>query len=726
MKNFTLLLLFFTATFYSMAQVPTTQNEDCSEQLVSEEKARQIIENVAFSVMQSYLEKTLQQGPQLPQNNPKDIMELPANCFAPDTDPAVVEAFYQNRGAYQNSLDPSTAGNSRFNLGPRWSSTATDGGGLVQGDATTLTWSYVADGTPIGNGGCNRPDQGTFSSDFISFFNSIYGPPTTPGDFTTAPWHTVFVNMFSSWSNTNGLNFVYEPNDDGVAVAVSSNVGIVGVRGDMRISGHRVDGNSNVLACNYFPENGDMIIDTDDNFFVNNPGVGTINVLTHEIGHGLGIAHVCPINQTKLMEPFVTLAFQGPQEDDVLATNRHYGDPDGDNNTSASATMLGSNALPASYSRLQRSIDDNGDVDYFSFNISQAALLDIVLSPTGTTYLSGPQNPNGSCSPGSPFSASNVSDLKLEILDTDGATVLATLAANGAAQSETIMDYSLPAAGTYFIKISQQGTLVDNVQMYDLDLDLEVSSGNPPPSAACVNFTAELDATGNVTVSPSDVDGGSNDADGPVTLSLSTTSFTCADIGDNEVTLTVTDNTGQMSSCTTTVTVEDNLLPNTLCRDITVQIDSSCSVTITPQDVDNGSNDNCNFTLSLSQSTFTCDDLGENNILLISTDEDGNVTTCPTIVTVQNSLGIEDITTGLSSVGFFPNPAKNLITINNPESILLEEAIIYDLAGRIVMKYDLKNTDVESEINISTLKRANYILTIKGVDGQINKILSKE
>ena len=50
------------------------------------------------------------------------------------------------------------------------------------------------------------------------------------------------------------------------------------------------DGNFGVLACNYYPQNGDMIIDTADNYYSNNPGTGTTNVLTHEIGHGVGLA----------------------------------------------------------------------------------------------------------------------------------------------------------------------------------------------------------------------------------------------------------------------------------------------------------------------------------------------------------------------------------------------------------------------------------------------------
>jgi len=414
------------------------------------------------------------------QKNVDDyISQFPATCFAPDTDPKIIEEFYKNRNVRANSLGLSQDDfSSRFNLTSRWLSTALDGGGLTQGDKTTLTWSYVPDGTPIGgfngNIGCGVPGESTDPSNFIAFFNGIYGPPTTPGDFTTAPWHQVFIDMFDSWSAVSGLIFVYEPNDDGATV-VTGGPGISGTRADLRISGHPLDGNSGVLACNYFPQNGDMIIDTSDNFFPNNPGLGTTNVLTHEVGHGLGILHVCPVEETKLMEPFVSFAFQGPQEDDILATNRSYGDPEGANDTPATASVLGANPNPTTYSKLQRSVDDNSDVDYYSFTVSETSTLTAALTPTGTTYLDGVQNPDGSCSPGTNFNALTVSDLKIDVLDTDGSSVIETADSNGPGVAENLL-VTLSAPGTYFVRVEQQGTAVDNVQIYDLQLNLEAGS----------------------------------------------------------------------------------------------------------------------------------------------------------------------------------------------------------------------------------------------------------
>lgn len=463
------IILFLSVNIDSINESSLEQMESNVDSKIAKEVTSQKIKKEALSLITPYLQKSLEQAIEATKIDSDTFVGFPATCFAPDTNQEYIDEFYQYRDAINNSLKPS-AEDSRFNIVNRWSTTATDGGGLGQGDVTTLTWSYVADGTPIVNGGCGVPGESNDNSDFIAFFNDIYGPPTTFNDFTTAPWHNIFVSMFNSWSEASGLIFVYEPNDDGATI--TSAVGVLGVRGDMRISGHEIDGNSNVLACNYFPENGDMIIDTADNFYANSPDLGTTNVLTHEIGHGLGIAHVCPVEQTKLMEPFITTAFAGPQQDDILAANRNYGDPDGFNDTSGSASFLGADTNPTMYSKIQRSIDDNGDVDYFSFTTSESTILSGTLTPTGTTYLDGVQNNDGSCTAGSNFNALIVSDLRFEVLGTNGFSVIVAGDANGAGVSENLIGVGLPVAGTYFVRVRQQGTSINNVQMYDLNISL--------------------------------------------------------------------------------------------------------------------------------------------------------------------------------------------------------------------------------------------------------------
>src|SRR5690606_11098623 len=133
-----------------------------------------------------------------------------------------------------------------------------------------------------------------------------------------------------------------------------------------------------------------------------------------------------------------------------------------------------------------------------------------------------------------------------------------------------------------------------------------------------------------------DINNGSADNCGIVSMSLSRTSFTCADVGDNNVSLTVKDANGNSDTCIAVVTVEDNFAPMAVCKNITVQLDASGSVSITASEVDGGSTDACGIdSLSISQSTFTCADVGANNVTLTVTDINGNVSTCVAVVTVE-------------------------------------------------------------------------------------------
>ncbi len=111
------------------------------------------------------------------------------------------------------------------------------------------------------------------------------------------------------------------------------------------------------------------------------------------------------------------------------------------------------------------------------------------------------------------------------------------------------------------------------------------------PTVVCRDITAQLDATGNVSISVSEIDNGSSDNCGIASLSLDKTDFNCTHVGANTVVLTATDNDGKTSTCNATVTIEDNIAPTALCKDITVQLDASGNATIAATDIDNQCDD---------------------------------------------------------------------------------------------------------------------------------------
>ncbi len=352
----------------------------------------------------------------------------------------------------------------QFQIGNRWSSTATNAGPLGQGDPTTIRWSIVPDGTLI-PGSAGEPDS---ASTLIADFDFFYGDQAT--------WLAHIQQVFDRWGELTGIDYVYEPNDDGAAFpSVASQSpgapGVVGMRGDVRIAGHDIDGIAGILAYNFFPDIGDMVIDSPDLFF--DPfffgDLGLRNTVAHEHGHGLGFNHVCPVDETKLMEPFVSFSFDGPQHDDILAGQRGYGDDKETNDTLGAATDLGSLGN-GSVSVNGISADDNSDVDRYTFTVGTGKRVSVTVTPVGSSYLDGPQNLDGSCSAGTTFNSLSLNDLGFELIGTTGTTVLATANAQPAGVAETLSDFVLGGAGTYSLRVFAGAN--NQVQLYDLSVTI--------------------------------------------------------------------------------------------------------------------------------------------------------------------------------------------------------------------------------------------------------------
>ncbi|MEM7105917.1 MAG: hypothetical protein AAF502_22460 [Bacteroidota bacterium] len=159
------------------------------------------------------------------------------------------------------------------------------------------------------------------------------------------------------------------------------------------------------------------------------------------------------------------------------------------------------------------------------------------------------------------------------------------------------------------------------------------------PDAQCQDVTVQLDATGNGTLSTTEVDNGSSDLCAIASMSLSQTAFDCQDVTTNTVTLTVTDESGNDGTCIANVTVVENSPATAICQDVIVELNSQGNGSITADDIYSNSSDICSLgSFSLSQNTFDCDDLGVNMVTLTVTDFDNNTSTCEANVTVEDNI----------------------------------------------------------------------------------------
>ncbi len=160
-----------------------------------------------------------------------------------------------------------------------------------------------------------------------------------------------------------------------------------------------------------------------------------------------------------------------------------------------------------------------------------------------------------------------------------------------------------------------------------------------PPNVLCQSVTVQLDENGIVNIPIAELDGGTTDNCSNFSMDQGILTFTCADIGANSVTVEFEDPSHNIASCQSIVTVADSVPPIASCADATVQLDANGLGMLTFNDVDNGSYDNCgNFTYSLSQSSFTCDDIGTHTVVVTLTDDQGKTRSCNASVTVEDNV----------------------------------------------------------------------------------------
>jgi gliding motility-associated-like protein len=164
---------------------------------------------------------------------------------------------------------------------------------------------------------------------------------------------------------------------------------------------------------------------------------------------------------------------------------------------------------------------------------------------------------------------------------------------------------------------------------------VHVSDITAPTMQCSSNLILPLTSEGIIGITVDQIDAGSFDACDIVERTISKTEFDCSNIGPNQVTLTAIDAHGNSNSCTTSVSVVDNIIPTAQCSNIEIQLDGTGTVSINPDQINNNSFDNCSISnLSLSQSTFNCSHLGENNITLTITDASGLQSACSATVLV--------------------------------------------------------------------------------------------
>ena len=158
------------------------------------------------------------------------------------------------------------------------------------------------------------------------------------------------------------------------------------------------------------------------------------------------------------------------------------------------------------------------------------------------------------------------------------------------------------------------------------------------PIVRTANLALYLDTSGKVSVTTKRIDNSSSDNCAIDTMSLSKYDFDCSEVGANTIFLRVTDVNGNIDSTSTVVTLIDTLRPDVTTQNITLYLDTSGNTSTTASAINKGSSDNCAISnMTLSQSSFDCSEVGNNNVWLIVTDVNGNIDSASAVVTVKDT-----------------------------------------------------------------------------------------
>jgi hypothetical protein len=348
------------------------------------------------------------------------------------------------------------------------------------GTPYTLTWSFVPDGTSLPHYLQSQPRA---PSELFSRMDQRFGG-------NRALWISLFEQCFDRWGELTGVTFVRvtspgNPWDDGSAFP---SIGGTSTRGHIRIGMRPLDNAGGVLAFNYFPTYSDMVLDAAESWQGSTFNYRFLrNVVMHEMGHGLGMNHCCPQNNSKLLEPAYSSQYDGPQHDDVRAIHHLHGDFYEPNDNTVNATNLGTLGAGQSYNpsvvpgtqfpfASRTSIDRGADQDIFSFTTTGPISLNVSVTPVGHTYLSGPQL-SGGCSAGSSVNSLTAAALAVQVYGPNALILKATAASNPAGMAETIQNLQLTQPGVYYVRV--YATTATGPQFYHLQVSAAVGSTCP-------------------------------------------------------------------------------------------------------------------------------------------------------------------------------------------------------------------------------------------------------
>jgi hypothetical protein len=517
----------------------------------------------------------------------------------------------------------------------------------------------------------------------------LYGPKNPDEDFDNLPAGTYVIRTYFHWSNgissvSNTITVTGPDTEDPNAVCQSATVQL-GTNGQAIITPDMVDGGStdNVGIVSYTVT--PNTVDCDD--------IGNISVmLTVEDAAGNTSSCNATVTVEDLLGPTAnaqtTTAYLDVNGNVVIDPN------DVNDNSTDNCSIVSMSVNPANFtctniganSVALTVTDGSGNSHTTNFNVN----IEDNMAPEAIGQ-----------------------NLTLNLDGNSSVTTTAEAVDNGSSDNCEITDmtlsqYTFTEEGVFDIDF----TVIDgeeNSTTITVQITVVDSEDINPPTAICQNAGVNLDANGEATITTDMIDNGSWDEEGDVTLSVNPTNVDCSDLGNITVTLTVTDGGGNTDQCTSTLSVNDITTPNMQAQNITIDLAETAPspYIIYPEDVDNGSSDNCSFTMQVSPNSF--EHTGVYDVTLSGEDESGNTSETSLQLTAIRSVGIPEAENA-AGIHIYPNPTSGMVRIETNQPI--EQIRIYNLIGQLVYENKPQPDKNKKQIKIQTANWTAGIYTV--------------
>jgi hypothetical protein len=253
-----------------------------------------------------------------------------------------------------------------------------------------------------------------------------------------------------------------------------------------------------------------------------------------------------------------------------------------------------------------------------------------------------------------------------------------------------------------------------------------IADATPPiPSVAVLSdISAECEAVPAVPTA-------TDNCSGSVAVT-SDTVFPITAPGLTLVTWTYTDGNGNATTQTQNVFVNDTSNPTFTLNDLTVSVDVTGNVTITPQQLENGTaSDNCGIAnITVVPNAFTCEELGDHLVTVTVTDIHGNAASATATVTVNDPVDFCGalVTAHNEKTAFvlYPNPTADKFYIQPGSNETIRSSALYSLSGQLLFEASYKQPAEKYSISLERFAAGTYLLKLETASGSYTRRVVKQ